>query len=159
MFLHSSLCLQLQLDASSSLPPCIGPSRTSTLVKTSSKYCTIVQCLAPLRYVAQEQGESRACMQETYVTQGRGETVKERNERAVSVAAEWYAHRVPGVKIVLLTDKTPEQSTEGVHAVLPEDFVQHWLKKDALLDLVAGCALYELRFECMHSLSPWRCSS
>jgi hypothetical protein len=31
--------------------PCIGPSRTSKIVKTSSKYCTKVQCLAPLRYM------------------------------------------------------------------------------------------------------------
>jgi hypothetical protein len=53
MFLHGSLCLQLKLDFSSSLPPCIGPSRTSKIVKTSCKYCTIVQHLAPLRYTAE----------------------------------------------------------------------------------------------------------
>jgi hypothetical protein len=32
-------------------PPCIGHSRTSKIVKTSSKCCTMVQYLAPLRYV------------------------------------------------------------------------------------------------------------
>jgi hypothetical protein len=50
MFLHGSLCLELQLDVSSSFPPCIGPSRTSKILKTSSKYCPMVQYLAPLRY-------------------------------------------------------------------------------------------------------------
>jgi hypothetical protein len=51
MFWHVSLCLSLQLDVSSSLPPCIGPSRTSKMVKTSSKYCTMVQYLTPLRFL------------------------------------------------------------------------------------------------------------
>jgi hypothetical protein len=50
MFLHGSLCLELQLDVSSSFPSCIGPSRTSKIVKTSSKNCTMVQYLAPLGY-------------------------------------------------------------------------------------------------------------
>jgi hypothetical protein len=50
MFLRGSLRLQLQLDVSNSLPPCIGSSRTSKIVKTSSKYCTAVQYLALLRY-------------------------------------------------------------------------------------------------------------
>jgi hypothetical protein len=50
MFLHGSLCLELQLDVSSSFPLCIGPSRTSKIVKTSSKNCTMVQYLAPLGY-------------------------------------------------------------------------------------------------------------
>jgi hypothetical protein len=45
MFFHGALCLQLQLGASSSFPPCIGPSRTSKKVKRSSKYCTLVQYL------------------------------------------------------------------------------------------------------------------
>jgi hypothetical protein len=45
IFLHGSLCLQLQLDISSSFPPCIGPSRTSKIMKTSSKYVTMVPCL------------------------------------------------------------------------------------------------------------------
>jgi hypothetical protein len=40
----------LQLDVSSSFPPCIGPSRTSKIAKTSGEYCTMVQYLAPLRY-------------------------------------------------------------------------------------------------------------
>jgi hypothetical protein len=50
--LHGSSCLQLQLDVSRSLPPCSGPSRTSKIVKTSTKYCTIVQYLAPLRNIS-----------------------------------------------------------------------------------------------------------
>jgi hypothetical protein len=50
MFLHGSLCLKLQLDVSSSFPLCIGPSRTSKIVKTSSEYCTIVEYLATLQY-------------------------------------------------------------------------------------------------------------
>jgi hypothetical protein len=50
MFLHGSLCLQLQLDVSTSFPLCIGPARTSRMVKTSSEYCTMVQYLALLRY-------------------------------------------------------------------------------------------------------------
>jgi hypothetical protein len=45
------------------------------------------------------------------------------------------------VKIVLLTDKAPVQSVDGVYSVLPEEFVKDWLKKEALLDLVAGCVL------------------
>jgi hypothetical protein len=32
----------MQLDVSILLPPCIGPSGTSKIVKTSSKYCTIL---------------------------------------------------------------------------------------------------------------------
>jgi hypothetical protein len=50
--LDGSLCLQLQLDVSSSFPTCIGPSRTLKIVKTSCKHCTMVQYLAPLRYLA-----------------------------------------------------------------------------------------------------------
>jgi hypothetical protein len=45
-----ALCLYLQLDSSSLLTPCSGPSRRSETVKTSSIYCTIVQYLAPLWY-------------------------------------------------------------------------------------------------------------
>jgi hypothetical protein len=41
MFLHGSLCLKLQLDVSSSFPSRIGPSRTSKIVKTSSKYIAL----------------------------------------------------------------------------------------------------------------------
>jgi hypothetical protein len=52
MFLHGSLCLQLQLDVSRSFPPCIAPSITSNIVKTSSRHCTMVQYLAPLRCTA-----------------------------------------------------------------------------------------------------------
>jgi hypothetical protein len=37
----------------SSLPPCIGPSRASKIVKASSKKCTMVQHLAPFRYTLQ----------------------------------------------------------------------------------------------------------
>jgi hypothetical protein len=50
MFLHDSWCRQLQLDVSSSVTPCIGASRTLKVPKTSSKYCTMVQYLVPLRY-------------------------------------------------------------------------------------------------------------
>jgi hypothetical protein len=42
---------QLQLDVPSLLPSCVGPARTSDIVTASSKYCIIVQYVAPLRYV------------------------------------------------------------------------------------------------------------
>jgi hypothetical protein len=51
MFLHGSLCLELHLDASSSLSPWIGHSRTSKTVKTSSEFCTSVHFLAVQRYI------------------------------------------------------------------------------------------------------------
>jgi hypothetical protein len=50
MFAQGSLCLLLLLGNSSSLPTCIGPSRTSKIGKKTSELCTVVQCLAPLCY-------------------------------------------------------------------------------------------------------------
>jgi hypothetical protein len=38
-FARCIFCLYLQLNVSSTLPPCIRPSRTSKIVKISSKYC------------------------------------------------------------------------------------------------------------------------
>jgi hypothetical protein len=53
MFLHGSLCLQLQLDVASSFPPCIGPSRTSKIVKTSSTYLLrcVCACVVDIMHV------------------------------------------------------------------------------------------------------------
>jgi hypothetical protein len=61
VFLHGSSGLQLQLDVSRSLPPCSGSSRTSKMVKTSSKYCTVVQYLAPLRNISACSSPSSLC--------------------------------------------------------------------------------------------------
>jgi hypothetical protein len=50
----------MQLDVSSSFPPCIGLSRTSKIVKKSSLCRIILQYLAPPRYlvVEREGGQS-----------------------------------------------------------------------------------------------------
>jgi hypothetical protein len=40
----------IAMDMSSSFPPCIQPSRTSKMMKTSSKHCIMVQYLVPLQF-------------------------------------------------------------------------------------------------------------
>jgi hypothetical protein len=52
MLVRGALCLELHLDVSSSFPLCIGPFRTSKIVKISSEYCTMVKYLVLLPYVS-----------------------------------------------------------------------------------------------------------
>lgn len=43
-------------------------------------------------------------LRDTYVKQEPGETPNDRNDRAIRRTAEWYAERLPGKPILLLTD-------------------------------------------------------
>ena len=45
-----------------------------------------------------------AVCRDTYVQQEAGESPNDRNDRAIRVAAAWYTARLPGQKVILLTD-------------------------------------------------------
>ena len=50
---------------------------------------------------------------DTYVQQEAGESPNDRNDRAIRVAAAWYTARLPGQKIILLTDDADNRRKAG----------------------------------------------
>ena len=79
---------------------------------------------------------------ETYITAEPGETPNDRNDRAIRVAAAWYAARLPTMRIVLLTDDVNNRvkaKEMGVEAMSAGQYA-HLRNSDApeLADLVAA---------------------
>ena len=50
---------------------------------------------------------------ETYVAAEPGESPNDRNDRAIRVAAAWYAARLPGMKVLLLSDDADNRRRAG----------------------------------------------
>lgn len=79
---------------------------------------------------------------ETYITAEPGESPNDRNDRAIRVAAAWYATRLPTMKIILLTDDVNNRvkaKEMGVEAMSAAQYA-HMRTADApdLADLVAA---------------------
>lgn len=79
---------------------------------------------------------------DTYVTADPGESPNDRNDRAIRVAAAWYAARLPTMKIIFLTDDTASRnlsSEKGIEAISTMQYAQ-LRASDApeLVDLVSA---------------------
>ncbi|XP_061371864.1 exosome complex exonuclease RRP44 homolog A-like [Gastrolobium bilobum] len=76
---------------------------------------------------------------DTYVKQMSGETINDRNDRAIRVATQWYQnHLGGGIKVLLITnDKENKRKAneEGIHAETVESYVKS-LDRTDLLDLL-----------------------
>ena len=82
---------------------------------------------------------------DTYVTALPGESINDRNDRAIRVVCKFYERAVPGMKIVLLTnDRGNLQAAkrENINAASVREFAQQRAGKEpGLSDLVAPSAL------------------
>lgn len=80
---------------------------------------------------------------ETYIHRGHGESINDRNDRAVVRAAKWYAEHLPRKKcpaIVVLTDdraNLQKAKASGVTAVSLVDYVSSLDDADRLLDMIS----------------------
>lgn len=80
---------------------------------------------------------------ETYVRRDEGETINDRNDRAVRRAAKWYQEHIPRKKcpaIVLLTNdraNLDKCKRDGVTALTLEDYVSDLEDGDRLLDMIS----------------------
>ncbi len=54
---------------------------------------------------------------ETYIQAEPGESPNDRNDRAIRVAAKWYRDRLPGMRVVLLTDDVANRRKAGVEGL------------------------------------------
>ena len=88
---------------------------------------------------------------ETYVKRAEGETINDRNDRAVRHAAKWYQEHIPRKKcpaiVVLTNDRGNLQKckADGVSGLSLEDYVSGLEDGDRLLDLISDSRPSDLR--------------
>lgn len=86
---------------------------------------------------------------ETYIKREEGETINDRNDRAVRAAAAWYTSHLPKKKrptIVILTDDRENQrktKKDGLTASSLRDYVSGLEDADRLLDMISEAQLGE----------------
>ncbi|KAL3151102.1 hypothetical protein ABBQ38_012969 [Trebouxia sp. C0009 RCD-2024] len=80
---------------------------------------------------------------DTYIKQEPGESPNDRNDRAIRVGTAWYAHRLPQMKIYLLTndaDNRRKALSEHLDAMSVQAYAKLRTDTPELLDLVAQFA-------------------
>ena len=84
---------------------------------------------------------------ETYVKQEPGESPNDRNDRAIRVAAKWYATRLPSMKIIFLTDDAASRKMaleQGLEAMSTMQYAEmRGQEFPELSDLVAATRMKE----------------
>lgn len=77
---------------------------------------------------------------DTYVKEEPGESPNDRNDRAIRVAAKWYADRLPQMPIILLTNDAGNRAAAaamGLTAMSLAQYVRNRVDAPELQDLVA----------------------
>ena len=78
---------------------------------------------------------------ETYIERSPGESVNDRNDRAIRRVCTWYRNHLKGIEIILVTEdknNLEKAKNEGLHGLTMLQYAERFLEKTPeLADLVA----------------------
>jgi hypothetical protein len=113
--LHSCMLLVCSAAVPERSTSCARLSASLPMPAQDPVYLPVCSCQPPCVHVPDGHCAcacARVC-RDTYVQQEAGESPNDRNDRAIRVAAAWYTARLPGQKIILLTDDADNRRKAG----------------------------------------------